>query len=399
MSKLISRISAFGAVGFLALGLSACGGIPSDAVVQVNGKPITKQVFKHWTRIYAVGASASSASANPVMAEPPTYSACVAHQKAIASKPAKGSAPPTEAALRKVCEQQYKSAQQQALKFLITSEWVLSEASSRGVRVTDNEVKKQFNTIRQQQFPKEADFRKLLNKTQETVSDVLLRVKLQVVAAKLQTKVTEKAKAVSTAAASGYYNQHRANYGSPEKRNLLIVLTKTQAQAKAAKREIASGKSFKSVAKRVSIDPVSKTAGGVLNGIGKGEEEKALDTAVFAAKVGVLSGPINTPFGYYIFEVKKVMPATQQTFAETQTQIKQTLASEGEKNAMSNFVKEFKQRWKKRTQCRPQFMVGVCNGAPKATSTSQPSTAQTTAPTTTTVPTKTSTASKRAKKK
>ena len=38
-------------------------------------------------------------------------------------------------------------------------------------------------------------------------------------------------------------------YGTPEKRNVRIILTKTEAQAKQAKKEIESGKSFASVAK------------------------------------------------------------------------------------------------------------------------------------------------------
>lgn len=40
----------------------------------------------------------------------------------------------------------------------------------------------------------------------------------------------------------------------------MIVLTKTQAQAEKAKKEIEAGKSFSSVAKAVSIDPISKAA-------------------------------------------------------------------------------------------------------------------------------------------
>ena len=43
-----------------------------------------------------------------------------------------------------------------------------------------------------------------------------------------------------------------------------------------------------------------------------GEEEKALSEAIFSAKQNVLGGPVKTPFGYYIYEVKSVTPGTQQ---------------------------------------------------------------------------------------
>ena len=103
---------------------------------------------------------------------------------------------------------------------------------------------------------------------------------------KIQQKVSKEAgKKPSQKEIQAYYEQHKSQYGQPEKRNILIILTKTQAQAEKAKKEIESGKSFASVAKAVSIDPVSKAAGGSLPGVVKGQEEKALDEAVFSAKI------------------------------------------------------------------------------------------------------------------
>ena len=48
----------------------------------------------------------------------------------------------------------------------------------------------------------------------------------------------------------------------------------------------------------------------------KGEEEKALDAAIFSAKTNVLGGPVKTPFGYYIYEVKSITPGSQPTLAQ-----------------------------------------------------------------------------------
>ena len=73
-----------------------------------------------------------------------------------------------------------------------------------------------------------------------------------------------------------------------------------------AKKEIESGKSFASVAKAKSIDPTSKAKGGLLTGVAKGQEEAALNTAIFSAPLNKLSGPVKTPFGYYIYEVEEL---------------------------------------------------------------------------------------------
>jgi foldase protein PrsA len=280
------------------------------------------------------------------------------------------------------------------LGYLISADWVIGEASEQGVKVTDAEVKKQFNQIKSQQFPKEADFQKFLTNTGYTVSDVLLRVKLDLLSQKIQQKISKDAgKKPTQKEIQTYYEKHKSQYGQPEKRNILIVLTKTQAQAEAAKKEIESGKSFASVAKSVSIDPVSKAAGGSLPGVAKGQEEKALDEAIFKAKLNVLGGPIKTPFGYYIYEVKKTLPSSQQTLAQVQSSIQQQITAQKQQKALSEFVKNFRKKWTGRTECRSEYSVQDCKGykapkTPAVPSTGVPQTSTpaqtTTAPTTTT---------------
>jgi foldase protein PrsA len=217
------------------------------------------------------------------------------------------------------------------------------------------------------------------------VSDLLLRVKLNLLSSKIQQKVVKEKSKVTPAAIQKYYNENPKRFEVAEKRNLLIILTKTEAQANKAKQEIESGKSFESVAKRVSIDPTSKSTGGKLPGVVKGQEEKALDTAVFAAKKNVLTGPIKTPFGYYLFVVQGIAVGSHQTLKQAEASIKSQLTATGQQGALSKFVKEFKKKWTAKTECRSGYMVADCKGfkAPKTTSTAAPTTPPTTTPSTT----------------
>jgi len=368
VSRLTRPIAALGAVFFAVLGLAACGGgIPGNAVVQVGGTPITKSAFEHWMSV-AASSTAGTTGAKPAIPDPPTYTACIAHLKATAPKPAKGQTAPTEAALKTQCEQQYKSLQQEVLGFLISSSWVLGEAESLGVKVSDKEVKKQFEQIKNQQFPKAAEFQKFLATSGQSVSDLLLRVKLNLLSSKIQQKVAKEKHTPSQAEIEKYYKEHSSQFGTPEKRDVRIILTKTEAQAKQAKKEIESGKSFASVAKSKSIDPTSKASGGELKGVVKGQEEKALDEAIFSAKKGVLGGPVKTPFGYYIYEVTGTTAGSSQTLAQSQASIKQQLTAQQQQQALSKFVKEFKKKWMGKTECRSGFVVADCKGykAPKA---------------------------------
>jgi len=373
--KLLRCIPALGAVFFASLAVAACGGgIPSNAVVQVGSSPITKSTFEHWLGIAAASSATTTAktAAKPVVPDPPTYSACIAHLEATSPKPAKGQAKPTSAQLKSQCEQQYTSLKQEVLGFLISSEWVIGEASHLGVKVSDAEVKKEFEKIKSQQFPKPAEFEKFLATSGQSVSDLLLRVKLNLLSSKIQQKIAKGKGTVTKAEIEKYYKENMSHFGTPEKRNVAIVLTKTEAAANAAKKEIESGKSFASVAKSASIDPTSKAKGGLLTGVVKGQEEAALNTAIFSAKLNVLSGPVKTPFGYYIYEVKSSTPGNQQTLAQAESSIKQQLTATQQQAALSKFVKEFKKTWTAKTDCRTEFVVMDCKQykAPKTSSTS-----------------------------
>jgi foldase protein PrsA len=381
--------AALGAVLFALVGIAACGGIPGDAVVSVDGKSITKDTFTHWMSVAAASSATTTGAAKPAVPVPPAYTACIS-SAAAAAKAAKSKTTPTQAQLKSQCEQQYKSLQQEVLGFLISSNWVLGEASSLGVKISDKEVTKQFEKIKSQQFPKAAEFQKFLSTSGQTVSDLLLRVKLNLLSSKIQQKIVKEKAKVTQAQIAKYYKQNPKRFSVAEKRNLLIILTKTEAQAKSAKQEVQSGKSFESVAKKVSIDPTSKSNGGKLPGVVKGQEEKALDEAVFAAKKNVLTGPVKTPFGYYIFEVQSITPGSQQTLKQAEASIKSQLTASQQQSALSKFVKEFKKKWMSKTECRAGYVVADCKSykAPKTTSTPAPAT---TAPATTTPSTTTST--------
>jgi foldase protein PrsA len=207
---------ALGAV-FLSAGcLVACGGgIPSDAVVQIDGQPITKETFKHWLVVAAAASTTTTAGqkgAKPVIPQPPDYTACIAHLQAIEPKPTKGQQAKTPAALKAECEQQYQALKQQTLGFLTSLEWVFDEAKEKGVKVSDREVAAHFDELKKQEFPKEAEFQKFLADTGQTVADLLLRVKLSMISTKLQEKITKRYENVSEAQVAKYYEEHRSDY-------------------------------------------------------------------------------------------------------------------------------------------------------------------------------------------
>ncbi len=364
--------------------LAACGGgggIPGDAVVKVGDSTIKKATFEHWLNVAAISsqgqADPNAAAAKVKVPVPPDFTACIADKKKTAPKPAKGQPEQTDAQFKTQCKTEYEGLRDQVLQFLISSEWISGEAADQKVKVTDKEVQKQFDTTKKQSFPKEADFQKFLKSSGMTLNDLLFRVKLDTLSNKLRTKITKGKDKVSPAQIQAYYNKNKARFAQPERRDLRIILTKTEAQAQAALDRVKGGESFGKVAKDVSIDQASKGQGGVLLSVAKGQQEKALDDAVFAAEKGKLTGPVKTQFGYYVFKVQKITEASQQTVKEATPTIKQLLASQNQQKALDAFVKGFRKKWKAQTECRKGYVTQDCKNAPKATPTPTPGAAET----------------------
>jgi foldase protein PrsA len=300
--KPLRLIAALGAVFLVIAGLAACGGgVPGNSVVAVDGaQNITKEAYAHWLAV-AADASGHLTGEKGVVPDPPNYTACIAHLKTYDAKVAKTN--PSAAQLKSQCEQQFKALQQEVLGFLTSSAWVLGEAKSLGVKVSDKEVRKQFEKVKAQQFKKPSEFETFLSTSGQTVSDLLLRVKLNMLSQRIQQKIVKNKPSISQAEIAKYYNENKSHYGAGPTRGARVILTKDEAAAKEAKKEIESGKSFAEVAKKRSTDPESKAKGGSIGNVEKGQTQAQLSEALFKANANQLGGPIKTPFGYYLYEV------------------------------------------------------------------------------------------------
>ncbi len=101
----------------------------------------------------------------------------------------------------------------QALGFLITSEWVLGEAAARGISVSEAEVKQRFAQLVHESFPKAGSLQKYLGKSGETEADLLARIKIELLASKIATKVTAgKSAAQHSALLTAFENEFHAHW-------------------------------------------------------------------------------------------------------------------------------------------------------------------------------------------
>jgi parvulin-like peptidyl-prolyl isomerase len=376
LPRLVTRFGrtflALGAFFVIAVAVSACGGgLPANSVATVGNIKITKDQFQHWLPIYAKQDAAQAPGTPSTVPDAPDFTKCIAaYRKTLPAQP-KGKPKISDAQIKKQCQTTYNKLRDETVTFLIQSQWLEGETKDKKLSVTDKSIQQQFKTIKQQQYPQESAFQSFLKTSGLTIPDILYRLKLSGLSNKLQQQIVKGKNNVTQAQIAQYYNSHKSQFAQPEKRDLLIVLTKTQANANKAKAALQHGQSWKSVVKKYSTDQQSKLTGGLLQGVVKGQEDKALDAAAFKAAKGKLLGPIKGQFGYYVFEVKKITAGTTQSLKDATLAIRQQLISQGQQTAVNSYVKGFDKKWKDRTTCRKGFQVsGLCKNAPKKKSTS-----------------------------
>jgi peptidyl-prolyl cis-trans isomerase C len=114
------------------------------------------------------------------------------------------------------------------------------------------------------------------------------------------------------------------------------ILVATEEEAKALKDQLAGGADFAELAKAKSTDTGSGAKGGDLGWFGLGMMVKPFEDAVVAAKVGEVTGPVKTDFGYHLILVSETRIAEKPTL----DQLRDELAQEVEKQAVSAKIDE-----------------------------------------------------------
>jgi foldase protein PrsA len=190
-------------------GLVGCGGIPSNAVAQVNGTAITTAAFEHWMHIAGAGTSDASEAALP---QPPEYTACIAALAASAPKPTKSVKAPSHGQLKAQCAREYESLKMSTLGYLISADWLIDEANAQHVVVSDKQVHARLASIARQDFPGKGAFASFLHSSPYTVSDLLLRIKLEMLSERLEHKALGHAAKVTQAQIASYYAAHRSRF-------------------------------------------------------------------------------------------------------------------------------------------------------------------------------------------
>jgi foldase protein PrsA len=349
---------ALGAFFSVAVVIAGCGSrVPSGSVVDVAGNRITKRAFDHWMFIAAKGQTQSNPGAPLVVPnDPPDFNGCVSQVR----KQVPNLAKVPDKQLKATCKQLFTSLSTQVLDFLIRAYWYQADAAKHHITVSTAAVHKAFDRDKTAQFGSSpSGFQSFLKQSGQTTQDVLYRVRVNLIYQKL---VNKEVKPVTKSEINAYYAAHASQFGTPERRDLRIILTKTQSAANAARSALSNGQSWTTVAKRYSTDSATKNKGGRLANVSQGQEDQALDQAAFSAPTGKLEGPIKSQFGYYLVEVTKIHKATHEPLAKALPTIKQSLTLQARQSAQNTVDKRARKEYLSKTKCLSAYMMNDCSG-------------------------------------
>jgi foldase protein PrsA len=246
-------------------------------------------------------------------------------------------------------------ATSRVMESLIRDEWIRQEAQARDLAVSEAEVQAALDKAQRSGFLSEA----ALDRAGLSEQDILPTIRKGQLQRKVTAAVTADIEDVSAEDIAKYYRQNRSKMVVTERRDVRLVLTRDRARAAAARSALERGRSWNDVAREYSMHAESRADGGKISDLRKGPVGTGVTAAVFRAREGVLTGPVQVERSWAVFVVERVKPAFRATLAQAQDEIRDLLTSQRRQAALADFTRKYRAK----TTCAPDYRVRACSNS------------------------------------
>ena len=247
----------------------------------------------------------------------------------------------------------YATVRDQAVSELVQEAEISIGAKNLNITVTQPEVEKALNTIKNQYFQNTktkkydpAKYKQALKAQGTTDARVRQQLMQKLMADKITAKLT-KSVSVSDAAITSYYAKNKSQFKVPATRHVRHILVKTKALAEKIYGMLkTSDKNFATLAKKYSTDKSSAVNGGDLKTIQQGQTVPTFDAVVFSpkTKTDVVQPPVKSTYGYHVIEaLGPIKPATYRKLDATlKASIKTQLIGTAKQKKISTWLTALK---------------------------------------------------------
>lgn len=245
----------------------------------------------------------------------------------------------------------------QALDVLIAEKLIEAEIRELGLTVTPAEVEEAMADVRKQNnVTDEAQFTQLLQREGYTLQSYREFLGKQIARGRLmQMKVSAKVK-VSEEDLKAAYAQYAKMEGEEQEvhaRHILVSVDPkaTPEQVEAARQKALAimeearrpGMDFEALARARSEGP-SAADGGDLGFFRRGVMVPAFEKAAFSLKVGEVSEPIRTNFGWHVLKVEEKRGVGVTPYEEMRARLEQQLRQEKTEKFVDQYVQELRKK-------------------------------------------------------
>lgn len=235
------------------------------------------------------------------------------------------------------------------VKRLVEETLIAQEASRLKVEVNPEELNKEFDKYKKM-FKTEERFQSYLKNARLTTDKVKENLKSNLRLRALLERLT--GKSVTEAEVKKYYEENQAKYKVREQVRARHVLFKTPKKASPAEVAAAKAKAdavaaeakknntdeaFAELAKKHSEGPTA-SRGGDLSFFTKNRMVKEFDEKAFSMKVGEVSDPVKTRFGWHVIRVVERKDERVKSFEEVKDSIERTLNNRASRTARQKLI-------------------------------------------------------------
>ncbi len=272
----------------------------------------------------------------------------------------------------------FEEVQVAAMTELLQGIWIRGEAEELGLSATDKQVETELAQIKKANWPTEKAFQEFLKTSKYTPAEVKDLVEVRVLGNEIQEKIANESPPATSAEIENYYETEKASqFSTKESRDVRLIVNRNKAQAEKAKEaldEDDSAASWKVVAKKYSVDPTTKSKGGLQKEIPEEFLQGVLKKAIFDSATGEVVGPVAFQGNYFVVEVEKLNPASVKTLAQVRSQISAQLTEQKQQEFLTEWIAGFEAKWTGRTYCASDLQ-GVISKCANYKGSGHPSTA------------------------
>jgi len=202
---------------------------------------------------------------------------------------------------------------------------ILEYGKEQGLSVSDEELESAVREIKKDYAEK--DFQELLLKGYIDYGEWKEGLREQLLIKKITSKASAASPQVSIEEIKAYYDTHLEEFRRPAMVRFRQIVTRTREEADNLQKRLVQGGAMAATVAESSKVPVS--AGTSEAGwFAKGDLDESIEKVVFPLPVGKVSGVVETPYGFHIFEVLGRKPEGVRSLHEAMREIETKLLSE-----------------------------------------------------------------------